>query len=65
MEGLNKLSTTENITQNKMSRTKHQNIEGQKVEKRSYSKSRYCIGRKGLSNVTYCHGKREWRKSNI
>lgn len=35
MEGLNnRLSTTENITQNKMYRTKHQKIKGQKIEKK-------------------------------
>lgn len=34
MEGLNnRLSTTENITQNKMSRTKHQKIKDRKQKK--------------------------------
>lgn len=34
-------------------------MKGWKIEKRSYSKSRYCIGRKGLSNVTIATEKEE------
>lgn len=53
-----KLTTTEKLIVNykmsykKIPRTKHWKIREWKIEKRSYSKSRHCIRRKGLSKVT-------------